>query len=325
MPAPVVLVVTCLEDVTADLVITALHRWGVEVARVDPADIGPALRFDATIGTSPGWAGRVRTATREVELAAVRSVYHRRPTPWTDRFGHLPHQQRDFAVTEARHGLGGLLANLPGARYVNHPAATARADVKPAQLQTAARLGLPIPPTVITNDVETARAFAAEHDPVVYKTFRGVPPGPDGYAGAIWTQRIAPQELDESLNVTAHLFQAEVPKVADARVTMVGHRVFAQTITTPDRALDWRRGDWDALTYTATTVPDRVATGLRAYLDAFDLVFGCFDFALTGSADDPDGWVFIECNPNGQWAFLPDADNIAEAFAAALQEGRHGV
>lgn len=161
MPAPVVLVVTCLEDVTADLVITALHRRGVEVARIDPADIGPALRFDATIGTSLQWAGRLRTATREVELAAVRSVYHRRPTLWTDRFGHLPQQQRDFAVAEARHGLGGLLANLPGARYVNHPAAATRADFKPGQLQTAARFGLPIPATLITNDLDTAEAFAA--------------------------------------------------------------------------------------------------------------------------------------------------------------------
>lgn len=61
--------------------------------------------------------------------------------------------------------------------------------------------------------------FAAEHSPVVYKTFRGV----DGHAAAIWTQRIEADDLDESLAVTAHLFQAEVvDKVADARVTVVG-------------------------------------------------------------------------------------------------------
>ncbi len=233
--APTVLVVTSLEDVTADLVITALNERGAEVARVDPADIGPALHFDAAIGTGAQWAGRLRTTTRKVELAAVAAVYHRRPSPW--RFDHLDQQARDFAVAEARHGLGGILANLPDARYVNHPAAVTRADFKPAQLQTAARFGLTIPATLITNDARQVHEFAIAHGPVVYKTFRGVPASADGYAGAIWAQRIDPALLDESVAVTAHLFQAEVPKVADARVTAVGHRIFAHSITT--RTVSW--------------------------------------------------------------------------------------
>ncbi len=51
-------------------------------------------------------------------------------------------------------------------------------------------------------------------------------------------------------------------------------------------------------------------------------MFGCFDFALASEHDVPDGWTFIECNPNGQWGFLPDAEAIADAFAETLQKGR---
>ena len=47
-------------------------------------------------------------------------------------------------------------------------------------------------------------------------------------------------------------------------------------------------------------------------------VFGCFDFALTGGGDDPGHWTAIECNPNGQWGWLPDAEQITEAFADIL-------
>ena len=59
------------------------------------------------------------------------------------------------------------------------------------------------------------------------------------------------------------------------------------------------------------------------YLDRFELAFGCFDFALEETGDDaePYPWGFIECKPNGQWAWLPDAGAIADAFADTLLEG----
>ncbi|MFF2185621.1 ATP-grasp ribosomal peptide maturase [Streptomyces sp. NPDC058155] len=317
--ASTVLVVTALEDVTADWVIDALNEREVPVARLDPADIGPGLTFGFRIGAdSPGWGGRLRTVSREVELGEVAAVYYRRPTPYAARFEHLPQQQREFAATEARHGLGGVLNHLHGAMYVNHPSAVAHADFKPLQLQRFIELGLTIPPTLVTNDVEAARKFAAEHERVICKTFRGLPPGGDGYTGAIWAQRVDPDTFDAALAVTAHLFQAEVPKTADARVTVVGRRVFAQQLAAPDGALDWRRGDWDELVHAPITVPSPVEAALHSYLASFGLLFGCFDFALTGDGDAPAHWTAIECNPNGQWGWLPDAPAITTAFADIL-------
>ncbi|MEU2775654.1 ATP-grasp ribosomal peptide maturase [Streptomyces sp. NPDC007162] len=315
-----VLVLTALEDVTADRVVEALNERGATVVRVDPGDVGPDLVFGFRLGQEGGstWGGRLRTASREVDVGAVTAVYWRRPTPYTARFGQLPRQSREFAVAEARHGLGGVLHGLRGASYVNHPSAVARADFKPAQLQRFAALGLRVPATLITNDVAEARKFAAEHERVVYKSFRGLPEGEDGRAGAIWAQRIEPGALDDSVVVTAHLFQAEVPKSGDVRVTVVGRRVFAQRITTPDGALDWRRGDWDRLVHTPVAVPGSVRAALYGYLGSFGLVFGCFDFALTGAGTAPEDWWAIECNPNGQWGWLPDAPAIADAFAEIL-------
>ncbi|MER7836805.1 ATP-grasp ribosomal peptide maturase [Streptomyces sp. NPDC096040] len=324
MAKSAVLVVTALEDVTADRVIEALNERDVAVVRVDPGDVGPGLVFGFRLGPdSPRWGGRLRTASRKVDVEAVRAIYFRRPTSYAVRFRHLPCQQREFAVAEARHGLGGVLNSLRGALYVNHPFAIARADFKPAQLQRFAALGLRVPATLVTNDVEEAREFAAEHGRVIYKTFRGLPEGEDGHVGAIWAQRIEPGALDETVAVTAHLFQAEVPKCGDVRVTVVGRHVFAQRITTPDGALDWRRGDWDHLVHAPVAVPESVQAALHSYLASFGLVFGCFDFALTGKGTDPEDWWAIECNPNGQWGWLPDAPAIADAFAEILSgEGK---
>ncbi|WP_432162519.1 ATP-grasp ribosomal peptide maturase [Streptomyces tendae] len=317
--ARTVLVVTALEDVTADWVVAALNERGVPVVRVDPADIGPRLSFGFRIGSGESaWSGLLRTESREVDLREIQAVYYRRPTPYRSRFARLPRQQRRFAAAEARHGLDGVLRNLRSARYVNHPAAVARAEFKPGQLQKFVELGLRVPATLVTNDVVAAREFGLKHPSVICKTFRGLPPGEDGRAGAIWAQRVHREDFDDSLSVTAHLFQAEVPKDGDVRVTVVGRRVFAQRITDPRGAVDWRCGDWDDLVHTPVAVPSVVETALHGYLGASGLVFGCFDFALTGEGSSPDDWWAIECNPNGQWGWLPDAPAITEAFADIL-------
>jgi glutathione synthase/RimK-type ligase-like ATP-grasp enzyme len=150
-------------------------------------------------------------------------------------------------MAEARHGLKGLLAGLPGCRYVNHPDLVDRAEYKPAQLQAAIQVGLHVPATLITNEPGAVAEFGAKHAPIIYKSFRGMPADADGDVAAIWSQRVNPAAVDDTLAITAHMFQAEVPKVADARITVVGERVFASEITTPDGVLDWRSGDWNAL------------------------------------------------------------------------------
>ena len=314
-----ILVLTALEDVTADLVIGALNEREVPVVRADPADIGAGLTFGARIGAEePSWGGVLATGSREVELGEVAAVYYRRPTPYAARYGQLPAQQRDFCTAEARHGLSGILHSLNGALYVNHPLAVARAEFKATQLQRFAELGLTIPATLVSNSAEQARTFAAEHGPVIYKPFRGPPAGEDGHAGAIWAQRVDPATFDDSLKVMPHLFQAEIPKTGDVRMTVVGRQVFASLVHAPDGALDWRRGDWNKLIHTPIGVPATIAAAARQYLQSFGLVFGCFDFALTGEGDAAEDWTAIECNPNGQWGWLPDAPAITEAFADIL-------
>ncbi|MFC5183606.1 MvdC/MvdD family ATP grasp protein [Actinomadura harenae] len=294
-----VLVVTSLEDVTADLVIAALDGRGVPVVRADPADIGAGLGFAARIGGGvTAWDGVLRTTSRALGLGRVGSVYHRRPGPW--RFDSLEPRVREFAIREARPACRGCWRTL----------------YKPARLQVAAELGFAVPATLITNEPAEAKSFAVDNAPVVYKTFRGVPPE-GGHAGAIWTQRIQAGDLDASIGVTAHLYQAEIDKAADVRITVVGHRVFATAITTPDGRLDWRASDWDQLICEPFPVPADLRGLLRSHLDCFGLEFGCFDLAL----DHAGKLWFIEMNPNGQWGFLPDFEAIADAFAALLQAG----
>ncbi|WP_405820967.1 ATP-grasp ribosomal peptide maturase [Streptomyces sp. NBC_00838] len=313
-----VLVITALGDVTADLVLSELYGRGVPAVRLDPAaDFPGPARMSAHVGAGP-LTGDLMTATRHLDLSAVRSVYWRRPTPYGDP-GQAETAEQRFGIEQSRTGYTGMLTVLPGALHVNHPIRNRAAEYKPAQLAAAVRLGLAVPDTLITNVAEDARTFAAEHGSVVYKPVHGVHlAGEDGRHRTIWVGAVDFDELDDSIAVCPHLFQACVPKIADIRLAAVGDCVFATRIDTEGDHLDWRQ-DQRLITCSPVPVPRGIRAAVRDYLQTFGLTFGAFDFAL-----DSDGrWWFLECNPNGQWAFVnePTAQAIAGALADILQKG----
>ncbi|MFH8977776.1 ATP-grasp ribosomal peptide maturase [Streptomyces sp. NPDC017890] len=310
-----VLVATEADDITADMVITELNRRNVPVVRFSPADIGAGLTVSARFGTCPApVVGQVRTRSRTADLTQVRAVYWRRPT-WP-AFPHHSDDDARLAAAQVRYGLGGTLYSLDGPLWVNHPLRNAAADYKPAQLAVAQRLGLPVPPTIVTNDPGEARQFITSHAAVIHKTLRWTPYQRDGVPVTAWAEPVTAAEIDDSVSVTPHLFQARVNKVADVRVLVVGSRVFAVRIDSS--LLDWRK-DYSALSYTVVGLPDHMDKALRAYLDHFGLMSGSFDLAVDRSGDH---W-WLELNPNGQWAWLEEKTGLAmsAAFADLLTQG----
>lgn len=309
-----VLVVTNLDDPTADLVIAELHGRGVPVVRLDSGDFPAALSCSAYIGGTDRWSGSVRTPTRLAELGSVRSLYYRRPSGFA--FPHLDQQDARFAAAQARFGLGGVLTSLPDCLYVNHPNRIGDAEYKPAGLAAAAAAGFSLPPTLITNVPDDARAFIKEHGPVVFKPLSMPVYLVDGKAQTVPVAEVTTDEIDESVAGTMHLFQARVEKAADVRVTVMGERVFAVRIDCD--LLDWRT-DYSTHAYTPVTPPPEVTHAIYAYLKHFELVFGAFDFTLSAAGE----WTFIECNPSGQWAWLepPTGLPMTAALADLLERG----
>ena len=309
------LVATEAEDVTADMVITELNRRNVPVVRFNPADIGTGLTVSAWFGTCPASvAGQVRTPSRTADLTQVRAVYWRRPV-WPS-FEGLGDDDARFAAAQVRYGLGGILYALDGPLWVNHPLRSAEADYKPAQLALAQRLGLSVPPTIVTNDPAEARQFITTQGQVIYKTLRWTPYKRDGVPVTGWAEPVTAGEIDDSVRVAPHLFQARVNKVADVRVLIAGPKVFAVRIDSG--LLDWRK-DYSALSYTVVDLPDKLTKALRTYLDHCGLLSGSFDLGI----DQADDYWWLELNPNGQWGWLEEKTGLkmSAAFADLLTQG----
>ncbi|MFE9429053.1 ATP-grasp ribosomal peptide maturase [Kitasatospora sp. NPDC006697] len=311
-----VLVLTNPYDVTADVVLRLLAERRVPVVRLDPGtDLHAGASLTASYRTGDQ-RGTLRTASREIDTTRIRSVWVRRPSPYEGP-PELSGQDRRFAAEQALWGAGGILASLPGAHYVNHPWSNRAAEFKPAQLSTAQSCGLRVPSTVITDDPHEARTFAAQQSGgVVYKPVWNTPYRVDDQPHSVWVREVRAAEITDAVSVCPHMFQAKVDKAFDVRVTAVGARLFGVRIDSPD--LDWRYRQ-DLMTCTPIEVPASVARAVAAYLAELRLHYGAFDFAVTPAGD----WYFLECNPNGQWAWQPAQTTaaIAQALTDQLEKG----
>jgi len=302
-----VLVVTSLHDPTADVVIGELHGRDVPVVRLDSGDFPASLSVEAEI-TSNGIGGRLLTPSRTADLAAVRALYYRRPTGFA--FPHLDDQDARFAITQARFGLGGVLAALPGCLYVNHPHRIGDAEFKPSGLAAAVAAGFLVPPTLITSSPDAARAFVKRCGPVIYKPLHNPVYQVDGVPNVVKVAEVSAADIDDGVAGTAPLFQKCIPKSADVRVTVIGTRVFCVRIDSG--VLDWRT-DYDRLTYTPVAPPPGIVRALRHYMGHFGLVFGAFDFCVGEDGQ----WWFLECNPSGQWYWLEPETGLPLCAALA--------
>lgn len=316
LSSPRVLVLTAPVDPTTDLVLAHLHAEGIPFLRVDTARFPTELVFGAQISTGRQWRGRLDG----INLDELVTVYYRRPGRFVFDTA-IPPEMISWCDGQARYGLWGVLESLPVA-WVNSPARVSQAEYKPRQLAHACAVGLPIPPTLITNDPQRVACFAAEqrHGIITKALYARTPRTADGDpSGVLYTTPVPPERLcDPGIASTAHLFQAALPKAHDVRLTVVDGALFAAEIHNPGE-LDWRR-DHQHLTYRACAVPDEIATAVQALMDRLGLLFGALDFVVT-----PEGeWVFIEINANGQWAFIEHATGqpISQALAHTLKGPR---
>ncbi|MFD4876233.1 ATP-grasp ribosomal peptide maturase [Streptomyces sp. NPDC058420] len=317
-----VLVLTCEEDVTADMVVVHLHASGVPVVRIDPADLtgGVALSGEYVHGA---FRGHLSAGGRLVSVSGLRSIWVRRPgTPAT----RAP-QPSAWLTEEASQALYGMLRGS-GARWMNHPDASRRARHKPWQLRLAQHSGLPVPATLITTFPQAAREFSRRFPDLVVKPVSGA--HPQDPPRAVPTSRVAPDTDFSAVAFGPTLLQRRVAKRADIRLTVVGDRMLAaRTATAPDAdpgEVDVRFTT-SAQPWHPVEVPPRIAEAVLTYMREAELAYGAFDFA-----EDADGtWWFLECNQSGQFGFVeaetgqPIARTIAEWLALPAAEEREGL
>jgi len=313
MTANTVLLVTASYDTAADSVSQCLEQMGIPAFRLD-TDLFPSeikATFDLNYGLT------LENSRDFVNSNQIMSVWYRRNVA-PALPAHLDEYDREFCTRESRAFLEGTLMSIPTGRWLSNPTAIWRAEHKLYQLTIARQLGFHVPPTVVTNDETATQRFTKNRRTIGKAVSSGYIDSPNGYR-AIFTTALASNDLDDlsGLDVSPVIFQEEVQKTSDIRITVIGEEVFAAEILSqshPSSATDWRATENPDLQHRVHNLPTQQKQQCLALVRRLGLKFGAIDLALTLDGQ----YVFFEINPNGEWLWLQDqlgfpiADRIAQ-------------
>ena len=320
-PRDIVLLLTHSGDFyTVDLVSHALARRGVRPVRFNTDLFPSSVKLSARAGDAR--AARLLTETGEqLSAAEVRAVWARKL--WSPRMAdNLDERYRSMCVRESIAALEGFLDALHDARWVNDLEHQRSAENKQRQLRLAARAGLRVPRTLVTNDPAAARQFFAETEgQTVAKLLRPVAVSMDAVESFVYTNRVREEDLAdaEGLRHSPMVFQELIPKACELRVAWVADQGFVGALDasgTSRGQTDWRRVTPEECRWQKAQLPGEVASSLQTLMLELGLVFGAVDLIVSPSGEH----VFLEVNPGGEWGML-ERDlglSISEAIAEAL-------
>ena len=245
-----------------------------------------------------------------VDLDGNRDVFSDVSSSWNRRFSKLfslPNNLHpadyDFARNNLSSVLNGIVIDLDRRFAVNTLASSRLISNKLSQLRLASLVGIKVPETLVSNDLNEVRSFVNFHGAVCMKPYHThgwiTPSGP---VQALATKIFDISESDKAaVSVFPHFYQKFVDKKFEYRVTIFGNYAESIRFATHDlpgnSSTDWRSSPHYLGNIEKSAVPDYLVHKLKQLMKLLGIRFGTFDLAETYSGD----FVFFEVNESGQW------------------------
>ena len=311
-----VLLITNTSDFTCDYVVRSLNKLGADYYRFNTDEIGSDvfLTFDFAHDIYTLFD---RPKGFNIDLLTFQSVYFRRPElPKFSEEAIIP-DEIQFMQLEIRQTLEGLYKILRNAYWISDVDAIRKAENKIYQQMLAKEIGFRIPSGVVTNNTEAFKSFVERNsgNSIIKPIYSGQIGWPE-MQNVVFTSELESEPHSEQIELCPSYLQERIEKQYDIRVTVVSDEIFAARIdsqSNQETMTDWRVGE-NILPHEAITLPQSIQGQCLELLRRLDLQFGAIDFVET-----PDGeYIFLEINPNGQWAWietqtgLPISDTIAK-------------
>lgn len=285
-----------------------LSRLGdISVCRLD------VDRYPKEIGLSISVEGRPKVVAREggnlYDITRPRVAWFRRLgrpgiSPKVDK------RYRSYISSEAEQMIEGLLDIVEPSFWFNSLSNVKRCQRKAYQYAIASHLGLRLPNTLLSSDVDFTKLWLSQIDDAVVKTISrpliGIEEGQHDGRIFAFTHRLTSHDMAQfnRLSLSPCQFQQTIEPAYELRVTTVdGHHHVAEIRShdANETRLDWRATATEC-SYSQGTLDGSAGSALNRLMSHFELSFAASDFIV-----DHDGntW-FLETNPNGAWLWLED-------------------
>lgn len=300
------LIVTHKNDFTADFVIDKLNKEGIDYQRFNTEDVLQNHAFRVAVNGSD--------FITDFLGMNISSVWFRRiQLPALD---DLDTSTKNY-MREELYAYFLNLWEVLEVKWLSRPNAIYRAENKFLQLKRAQNIGFKVPTTLITSNASQIRDFYNKHEkeviikPIFNNRFF------DGRKNKlIFTNKLSTAHIEQIEDCTPlpSIYQEYIKKDYELRVTVVGSKVFSASVDSQSSfagKVDWRK---DRVMFKAHELPHDIQSKCLQLVQDLGLSFGAIDLVVDTKGD----FVFLEINPNGQWAWLemdanlPIADAIIE-------------
>ena len=219
---------------------------------------------------------------------------------------------RDFAYGEAdRFYTHFWSVASPQTRWIHSTPVATAGENKLLQLAVARQVGLPIPPTLISNDRKSILRFIAEAEQMgqraIYKTFKPVGWREGDTVRLKHTTPVSRADIEgnELIEAVPGIYQRRIAKSFEVRSTFFGHREVSVAIDSqrhPHGKEDWRSAINLQGYLSATVLPEDIREKCLALMSAMSLEVACFDFIV----DECGAYHFLEVNQQGQFLWVEE-------------------
>lgn len=320
-----ILIITNKEDAHPTPVIQLLQEQGVPIFRLNTEALLTDYSFSwIAKGGDIDFHIKCLQNSLEVKGSDITAIWERRP----ELPEELPYPStKEIDKHNKDEALGFLqflrfyLKDLPSIGSIVNDRIAAS---KMLQYRIAQSVGLTIPDTCFSNREEDILRFADGHKDMILKPIESSNIWDDNNKEqwVFYSQKCPSDSLcclpDEAFSQTVSFLQPYIEKEFELRITVVGEKVFvtkinSQSLEESTGKVDWRQGYDHGIQFIECGLPDDVRIKCLAFLRKMGLSFGCFDFIVTPSGE----YVFLECNPNGQWLWVEMAtgQKISSAIA----------
>ena len=318
-----VLLITNTSDFTCDYVVRSLNNIEADYYRLNTDEIGRAVFFTFDF-THDVFTLNDRPKGLTIDLLTFQSVYFRRPELPKIEEDSLSPDERQFIQLEIRQTLEGLYKILRKAYWISDIDAIRKAENKVYQQLIAKEIGFKIPKGVITNSPDNFYAFVSsgEDGCIIKPVYSGQIGWPEMH-NVVFTSQLQTKPKPQQIELCPSYLQEQIRKQYDVRVTIVGEEVFAARIdsqSNQETKTDWRVGE-NILRHEVITLPGTIKSQCLELLRRLGLQFGAIDSIETEEGE----YIFLEINPNGQWAWIETQTGmpISETIAKQLVHEYH--
>ncbi len=283
-----ILIITHTQDYTVDYVANLLNKQEIPFFRLNTDLLG---ELDYTVKLNDHLQYNLAEKTEFTSLWFRRTLF--------TSVDNINSEIGNFLNLDYESFLFNLITSIKFERIISDPYNIYKAENKIYQLNVAKEIGFDIPITLLTNSKQYLIDFIKENQAII-KPIRNGKINYDDKNFLIYTNKLHISDVTDDVLLTPAIYQKEILKKYELRVTVVGNEVFAAKVDSQknlETKLDWRRRK---LLFQPYQLPNNISNLCLRLVNELGLNFGAID--LVYSQDNE--YIFLEINPNGQWVWI---------------------